>query len=164
METVEFVAERAKFFGKKIILNPAPATQLSDKLLDGLYLITPNQSEAEQLIGVEITDEDPLRRSADLLRLKGVKNVIFTLGEKGLFFSNQTNSDYFSPPRVKSIDTTAAGDIFNGSLAVALSNGKEWAEAIPFAMNASAFSVTKMGAQSSAPTLAELEAFTKSLN
>jgi ribokinase len=163
METVEYVAEKAKKYGKKVILNPAPATKLSDKLLDGLYLITPNQSEAELLIGVEITDEDPLRRSADLLRLKGVKNVIFTLGEKGVYFSNVMSSQSFDPPRVKVIDTTAAGDIFNGALATAIANGMEWQEAIPFAMNAASISVTRMGAQSSAPNKQEVEAFAKAL-
>ncbi len=164
METVEFIAEKAKKFGKKIILNPAPATKLSDKLLDGLFLITPNQSEAEVLIGTEITDEDPLRRAADLLRLKGVKNVIFTLGEKGIYFSNVTNADMIDPPRVNVIDSTGAGDVFNGALATALSNNKEWKEAIQFAINAASISVTRQGAQAAAPTLKEVENFTKILN
>jgi ribokinase len=159
MDVVEFVAEKAKKLGKKIILNPAPATKLSDKLLDGLYLITPNQSEAELLIGTEITDEDPLRRAADLLRLKGVKNVIFTLGEKGIYFSNITNSDLIDAPRVKVVDSTAAGDIFNGALATALANGKEWHDAIEFAINAASISVSRIGAQTSAPTLAEVTEF-----
>ncbi len=161
METVEYVAEKAKKYGKKVILNPAPATKLSDKLLDGLYLITPNQSEAELLIGTEITDEDPLRRSADLLRQKGVKNVIFTLGEKGVYFSNNTSSEHIDPPRVKVIDSTAAGDIFNGALATAIANNKEWKEAIHFAVNAASISVSRLGAQASAPTLTEVENFTK---
>lgn len=164
METVEFVAEKAKKYGKKVILNPAPATKLSDKLLDGLYLITPNQSEAEVLIGTEITDEDPLRRSADLLRLKGVKNVIFTLGEKGVYFSNNTHSKNIDAPRVKVVDSTAAGDIFNGALATAIANGKEWDEAIDYAINAASISVTKIGAQASAPTKVELEKFSSNLN
>jgi ribokinase len=163
METVEYVAEKAKKLGKKVILNPAPATKLSDKLLDGLYLITPNQSEAELLIGVEITDEDPLRRSADLLRQKGVKNVIFTLGEKGVYHSNVVSSESYDPPRVQVVDTTAAGDIFNGALATAIANGKDWKEAIHFAMNAASISVTRMGAQASAPRLKEVENFAKEL-
>jgi ribokinase len=163
METVEFVAEKAKKLGKKVVLNPAPATKLSDKLLDGLYLITPNQSEAELLIGVEITDEDPLRRSADLLRLKGVKNVIFTLGEKGIFLSNVMSSQSFDPPRVQVVDTTAAGDIFNGALATAIANGKDWNDAIHFGMNAASISVTRMGAQASAPYSKEVEAFALAL-
>jgi ribokinase len=161
METVEFVAEKGKKYGKKVILNPAPACKLSDKLLDGLYLITPNQSEAEILIGTEITDEDPLRRAGDLLRQKGVKNVIFTLGEKGIYLSNQTTNESFDPPRVKVIDTTAAGDIFNGALAKAIANNMDWKEAIVFAQKAAAISVTRIGAQASAPTLAEVENFGK---
>jgi ribokinase len=163
METVEYVAEKAKKYGKKIILNPAPATKLSDKLLDGLYLITPNQSEAEVLIGTEITDEDPLRRSADLLRLKGVKNVIFTLGEKGAYFSNNTQSKLIDPPRVKVVDSTAAGDVFNGALATAIVNGKDFNESIEFAMNAASISVTRIGAQAAAPTLKEVEDFSQYL-
>lgn len=163
METVEYVAEKAKKYGKKIILNPAPATKLSDKLLDGLYLITPNQSEAEVLIGTEITDEDPLRRSADLLRLKGVKNVIFTLGEKGAYFSNNTQSKLIDPPRVKVVDSTAAGDVFNGALATAIVNGKDFNESIEFAMNAASISVTRIGAQAAAPTLKEVEDFSRYL-
>lgn len=163
METVEYVAEKAKKYGKKIILNPAPATKLSDKLLDGLYLITPNQSEAEVLIGTEITDEDPLRRSADLLRLKGVKNVIFTLGEKGAYFSNNTQSKLIDPPRVQVVDSTAAGDVFNGALATAIVNGKDFNESIEFAMNAASISVTRIGAQAAAPTLKEVEDFSRYL-
>jgi ribokinase len=163
IETVEFVAEKAKKYGKKVILNPAPAVKLSDKLLDGLYLITPNQSEAELLIGTEITDEDPLRRSADLLRLKGIKNVIFTLGEKGVYFSSLTNNDLFDAPRVNVVDSTAAGDIFNGALATAISNGKEWKEAIEFGINAASISVSRMGAQASAPSLIEVNDFANKL-
>ncbi len=163
METVEFVVEKAKKYGKKVILNPAPATKLSDKLLDGLFLITPNQSEAELLIGTEIIDEEPLRRSADLLRMKGTKNVIFTLGEKGVFLSTVSNSKYFDPPRVKVVDTTAAGDIFNGALATAISENKEWDEAVAFATNAASISVTRHGALSSAPSLNELLTFEENL-
>jgi ribokinase len=163
METVEYVVEKAKKYGKKVILNPAPATKLSDKLLDGLYLITPNQSEADLLIGTEITDEEPLRRAADLLRMKGVKNVIFTLGEKGVYLSTPSVSKYYDTPRVKVVDTTAAGDILNGALAVALSQNMDWDRAITFAVNAASISVTKSGALSSAPTMAELEEFEQKL-
>jgi ribokinase len=163
MQTVEFVIEKAKKYGKKVILNPAPACKLSDKLLDGLYLITPNQSEADLLIGTEITDEEPLRRAADLLRMKGVKNVIFTLGEKGIFLSTVNTSKYFDPPRVKTVDTTAAGDIFNGALAVAIAQNKDWDQAVTFAINAASISVTRAGALSSAPTLAELQQFEQSM-
>jgi ribokinase len=159
MEVVEYVAEKAKKFGKKVILNPAPATELSDKLMDGLFLITPNQSEAEILIGKEITDEDPLRRSADLLRLKGVQNVIFTLGEKGAYLSTPSINKQYESPRVKVIDTTAAGDVFNGALATAIAQSHDWDHIVNFAIKAASISVTKLGAQASAPTLAEVENF-----
>jgi ribokinase len=159
MAIVELVAEKAKKFGKKVILNPAPATQLSDKLLDGLYLITPNQSEAEILIGKEITDEDPLRRSADLLRLKGVQNVIFTLGEKGAYLSTPSMNKQYETPRVKVKDTTAAGDVFNGALATAIAKSHNWDAIVEFAIKAASISVTKLGAQASAPTLSEVENF-----
>jgi ribokinase len=150
-ETVEFVAQKA--FGKRnrVILNPAPAQPLSDDLLGTLYLITPNETEAEFLTGIKVVDTITAEESASILRGKGIQNVIITMGASGAYLLSGSISVMISGIPVKAVDTTAAGDVFNGALAVAISEGNELEEAIAFANNAASISVTRMGAQASAP-------------
>jgi ribokinase len=142
---------------KKVILNPAPASSLPDELFSYLYLITPNETEAELLTGVKPTDINSVGQAADVLLSKGVKNVIITMGAAGAYFKNATDSLFVAAPKVEAVDTTAAGDIFNGALAVELSSGKGWEPSIKTACRAAAISVTRMGAQASAPFSYELE-------
>jgi ribokinase len=151
MKTVEYSALMASHRGIKVILNPAPACPLSDKLLAHVWLITPNETEAEKITGVEITGIDSADRAAFLIQEKGVKNVIITLGQTGAYIKTGNFSELIPAVKVDPIDTTAAGDVFNGALAVALSEGKELREAVIFANKAAAISVTRMGAQASAP-------------
>ena len=154
--TVEKVVALSAELGKKVILNPAPAQQLSEALLSSIYLITPNESEATHLTNIEVTDEKSARQAAEVLRRIGVLSVIITLGEKGAYVFSDEVEELIPAPKAHAVDTTAAGDTFNGALAVALSEEKSLKEAVEFANKAAAFSVTRLGAQSSCPTLADL--------
>ena len=156
ISTVEFVAEKYAEKGNRVILNPAPARNLSDLLLECLYLITPNEIEAESITGINVTDEASAEQAAKELHERGVKNVVITLGATGAYLYSDTISKLITIVPVKAVDTTAAGDIFNGALAVAISEGKGLEEAVNFANKAAAISVTRMGAQASAPYRKEI--------
>jgi ribokinase len=151
VSTVEFVAEKAASNGNKVILNPAPARQLSNDLLSCLYMIIPNETEAEILTGIKVTDAETAEKAARKLYSKGVKNIVITMGGSGAFLFTSSNSKMIYVVPVKAVDTTAAGDVFCGALAVALSEGKNSEEAVVFANKAAGISVTRMGAQASAP-------------
>jgi ribokinase len=155
--TVEYVAEKAVSKGNRVILNPAPARQLSEDLLKCLYLITPNETEAEILTNIKVTDDESARRAAEELLSYGVKNVIITMGGTGAYLHSGKISKLIPVVPVKAVDTTAAGDVFNGALAVALAEGKEFEAAVRFANKAASISVTRMGAQASAPYRKEIE-------
>lgn len=159
METVCFVADIAWQKGKKVILNPAPAHPLPVDLLRHLYLITPNETEAEMITGVEITDESSAGEAARALSGMGVQHVIITLGSKGALIYSNGKAEMVPALKVEAVDTTAAGDVFNGALTVALSEGRSLKEAARFACKASAISVTRVGAQSSAPYRNEVDIF-----
>lgn len=156
LPTVVRAAGLAVTHGQKVILNPAPATSIPDELLGNLFMITPNRSEAEVLTGIKIEDLQTAEAAAKLLREKGVANVVITLGTQGAYYFNGATSKHVPTIEVEAIDTTAAGDVFNGALAVALSEGLSIDEAIVFANKAAAISVTKLGAQASAPYREEL--------
>jgi len=151
VSTVEFVAEKAASNGNKVILNPAPARKLSNDLLSCLYMIIPNETEAEILTGIKVTDAETAEKAARKLYAKGVKNIVITMGGSGAFLFTPSNSKMIYVVPVKAVDTTAAGDVFCGALAVALSEGKNSEEAVVFANKAAGISVTRMGAQASAP-------------
>lgn len=149
--TVEYIAQIAAQKQKKVILNPAPAAKLSDKLLQNLYIITPNETEAELLTQIKVTDEQSALKAAEALHQKGVEIVIITMGAAGAFLLINGSSELIKAAKVEAVDTTAAGDTFNGALVVALSEGKTIQESIAFANKAAAISVTRIGAQSSVP-------------
>jgi ribokinase len=157
LKTVEYAAVLASENGIKVILNPAPACQLSDNLLQHIWLITPNETEAEIITGLQISDIPSASRAADLIHEKGVNNIIITLGETGAFVKSDSFTGLIPGIKVIPVDTTAAGDVFNGALAVAVSEGKDLREAVIFANKAAAISVTRMGAQASAPYRNELD-------
>jgi ribokinase len=156
VKTVEYAAVTASEKGIKVILNPAPACKIPDRLLQNIWLITPNETEAEAITGTEITDISSAYRAAVLIQQKGVKNVIITLGEMGAYIKSANFTGLVPGIKVTPVDTTAAGDVFNGALAVALSEGKDLQEAVDFANKAAAISVTRMGAQASAPYRSEV--------
>ncbi len=150
-EAIDAAADIAAAAGKKIVLNPAPARLLTDALLAKLYLITPNETEAVILTGIDMDSDADLPRMADFLLQKGVQNVVITLGARGAYFHNAHQQHWAEAPRVEAIDTTAAGDVFNGALAVGLAEGMDWESALALACRAGAIAVTRMGAQASAP-------------
>jgi ribokinase len=151
LETVIHSAGRACKNGLKVILNPAPAQKLPDKLLENLWMITPNETEAEILAGITVSGPETAAKAADILMKRGVKNVIITLGEAGAYARTEMFEGMVPGVKVEAVDTTAAGDVFNGALAVALSEKMKMKDAVEFACRAAALSVTRMGAQASAP-------------
>lgn len=157
LPVIEFLAAYARDQKKNFILNPAPAAQLSASVYDHLFLITPNETETALLTGIEVTDEVTAQKAATVFKSKGVQHVIITMGSKGAYVDADSFQGMIESIKVKAVDTTAAGDVFNGAVVVALAEGKGWKEAVQFACKAAAISVTKMGAQTSAPTRKEIE-------
>ena len=155
-ETINHIAKLARVNKQKLILNPAPTQKLNDELLKGLYLITPNETEAFDLTGIQVKDELTASAAADVFLKRGVENVIITLGKEGAFFQNAHSKIKINAPAVKSIDSTAAGDTFNGAITVAITENMGWEKAIRFAVQAASISVTRMGAQSSVPYRKEI--------
>ena len=159
MQTVEAAARMAYRLGKKVVLNPAPASKLSAGLLETLYAITPNETEAEAISGIRITDERTAEEAARKIASMGVCNVIITLGAKGALVFDGAHCEIVPAYKTQAVDTTAAGDVFNGALVVALSEGRTLPEAVRFACKASAISVTRVGAQNSVPYRTEVDVF-----
>lgn len=157
METVIKAARIAARAGVRVILNPAPARRLPSELLRLVSILTPNESEAELLSGVRVSDQNSARRAADRLLAQGVQTVIVTLGARGALVATRNAKQLVLGIRVKAVDCTAAGDVFNGALAVAMGEGRSVLEAARFANAAAAISVTRPGAQPSAPYRKEIE-------
>jgi ribokinase len=154
-------AEIASKAGVPVILNPAPASPLEPELLRLVTYLTPNETEAEKLAGLAVRDEETARKAAKFLLDCGVRNVVVTLGAKGSLAVTSEGSWMVPSYPVKAIDTTAAGDAFNGGLACAVASGKPLVEAVREANLVGALSVTKLGAQPSLPTAEELRNFEK---
>jgi len=159
LETVQKAASIASDNGVKVILNPAPAQALSDNILRNISILTPNESESELLTGIKVETEKDAAAAADALMAKGIETVIVTMGPKGAFVATADFKELVSGFSVKAVDATAAGDVFNGTLAVAIAEGKPLKKAVSFANAAAALSVTKLGAQPSAPTREEIDKF-----
>ena len=158
VESVERAIRLAKAAGARVLLNPAPACELPDALLEQVDFLTPNQSEAEHLSGLRITDRDSAERAARKLLAKGVRHVVVTLGAEGALLVTAERVLHVPARPVDVVDTTAAGDAFNGALAYGLAHGRSLDEALTFATEAAAYAVTHRGAQAAMPTLAALEA------
>ena len=141
----------AKENGCLTILNPAPASEITKEFYGNIDYFTPNETEAEFYTGIKITNENEAKQAADKLIKSGIKKVIITLGEKGLFYSDGTEEIYLKATSVKSIDTTGAGDAFNGGLAVALSENKSIKECLELANKVAGISTTKLGAGDAMP-------------
>ncbi|NLH74092.1 MAG: ribokinase [Verrucomicrobia bacterium] len=157
LPTVQAAVNIAARSGVPVILNPAPARPLPDRLLARVSILTPNETEAELLTGVAVTSESAAERAGAKLLARGVGTVILTMGAKGAFVINRELKAMVPGFKVKAVDTTAAGDVFNGALAVALGEGRPLLESVRFANAAAAISVTRLGAQPSAPKRGEIE-------
>jgi len=151
LATVRAAVHAAAKSGVPVILNPAPARPLPNALLKRVSIITPNETEAQLLTGIEVSDEAGAAKAANELRSRGVQTVIITLGVRGAYVADGDVQQRVPGFKVKAVDTTAAGDVFNGALAVALAEGRVILEAVRFANAAAALSVTRRGAQPSAP-------------
>lgn len=159
IDTIKYALKKAKELGKYTILNPAPAVALQDELIENVDLLTPNETELEIISGVEIKCEEDIQKAAQQMIQKGVKELIVTLGSKGSLYINKEKSIFQSVYKVQAIDTTAAGDSYTGALAVAFAQDKDVEFAMDFASKVGALSVMKEGAQSSLPTLKDVESF-----
>lgn len=147
----------AQQLGVQVIVNPAPARPLSNDLLKQVSVLTPNETEVERLTGVKVTTLVALRKASNRLHQRGVATILITLGARGVFVSTAGHQELLPAFRVRAVDTTAAGDVFSGALAVALAEGREIIVAVRFASAAAALSVTRLGAQPSIPHRSEIE-------
>ena len=157
LESVVSVIEFCKKSDKKIILDPAPAKNLTPEFTKSLYMITPNETEATAMTGVKIKDLRDVKKAAIKLLGSGSQYVLITMGANGVYLASQNDEfEYIPSPKVTTIDSTAAGDCFNGTLAVSLSQGLSVFEAAKKACRAASISVTRKGAQDSMPFINEL--------
>lgn len=162
IDTVTAAVELARRSGMPVILNPAPAQRLPESLLRKVSILTPNETEAELLTGIRVADDASAAQAAEALRASGIATVIITMGARGAFVVTADGARLVPGFKVKTLDTTAAGDVFNAALATALAEGKLLQDAVIFANAAAALSVTRAGAQPSAPRRAEVERLLKS--
>ncbi|MGP6460264.1 ribokinase [Pseudomonas parakoreensis] len=158
--TVGHALKRARELGKTVILNPAPASRpLPADWFTAIDYLIPNESEAAALSGLPVDSLEAAESAARQLIAMGAGKVIVTLGAQGSLFANGKDFEHFPAPKVKAVDTTAAGDTFVGGFAAALASGKSEAEAIRYGQVAAALSVTRAGAQPSIPTMSDVQAF-----
>ena len=153
---VEYLIEICNKLKVKLILNPAPFQKISDYHLSQVNTITPNEIETEYLSGIRVKDKETAKKASEILIKKGIKNIIITMGEKGAFYKSSSFEGLIPTKKVSVIDSTAAGDTFNGALVAGLSMKMDMLTSIDFANNAATYSVTKLGAQSSAPSINDL--------
>jgi ribokinase len=164
IETIQAAAETAKLSGTVVVLNPAPAQSLSDDLLKLVDIITPNETEAEQLTGIKVKDMPSAQQAAEKLHNKGIKMVMITLGSEGVWLSEAAKGKQIKGFAVTAVDTTAAGDTFNGALLTRLLEKASVEESIRFAHAAAAITVTAKGAQTSIPNRQAVEQFLQQMD
>jgi len=156
---VQYAIEKAFNNGVKVILNPSPAHALPEEMLKKVYVLTPNESEAETLTGTTITSLTSAKKATREILRKGAQNVVLTMGKMGALVGTKDEIFQVKSPEVIPVDTTGAGDAFCGALGVAISSGENLEEAVAYANCAGALATTKMGAQEALPTREELETF-----
>jgi ribokinase len=161
IDAVSAAADIAAARGVRVILNPAPARALDDALLRNVSILTPNETEAELLTGISADTDRGAENAAEALRARGIETVLLTLGTRGVYVASPEYRGIVPCYPVECVDSTAAGDVFNGVLAASLAEGRSLLDAVRFASAAAAISVTRMGAQPSAPYREEIDAFLK---
>ena len=160
LDAVERVSEYAAESGTRVILNPAPAADLPEGLWKRIDVITPNEVEAEYYTGISVCSEADAARAADWFHERGIGEVIITMADRGACLSSASGKREFVPAfSVEAVDTTGAGDAFCGGLLAAVSEGKDWKDAVVFASATAALSVQKIGTAPSMPDRREIEAF-----
>lgn len=159
LEVMKRAVVLASKYKVPVLLNPAPAQELSDGMLSKVSYLTPNETEAEILTGVAVVDVETATEAANILRDKGVHNVVVTLAEKGALVASESGIEYVPGFSVHAIDTVAAGDAFNGALAVAIAQGQSLPKAVRYANAVGALTVTRQGAIPSLPSSDEVEKF-----
>lgn len=165
LKTVYHAVDVAFAKGIQVVLNPAPISgAIPPEVLRKLWLITPNETEAEKLTGVKIGTREDAFRAAEVLLSQGVRNVIVTLGSSGSVICNSSLKEFVPARKVVAVDTVGAGDVYNGALVTALSEGKSLPDAARFATVASSIAVTRPGAQTGVPHRPEVDALLASLN
>ena len=164
-EAVLTAKKLAKKYQKPFILNPAPFVEVPDSLFDGVDYVTPNETEAEFYTGVKVDTIEDCRKAAEKFFEKGVKNVVITLGVRGVFFTNGKEEIFVPALNVKAVETTGAGDAFNGGFVTAIAEGYPIETALKFATCTAAISVTRLGSSPSMPYREEiLELLKKEFN
>jgi len=159
VDAVEKAIDIAYKKGIKIVLNPAPVQQISDEILKKVSIITPNEVEASILTGIKIENDDDVRKAAKVFLEKGIDNVVITLGSKGVYTCNREEERFIPVIPVKPVDTTGAGDAFNGGFVTALAEGKDFFDAAFFGNVVGSLSVTRIGTAPAMPYREEIEAY-----
>ncbi|MDQ0252949.1 ribokinase [Evansella vedderi] len=163
IDVVEYTVKLASRLGKKVILNPAPMKMFSDQLLSKLYTLIMNETELEIMSGESAANDKEIEQAANKIKNKGVEKLIITLGKRGSLLLNNEETVFIPAFKVNTVDTTAAGDAFIAAFSVGKLKGMDDRSAIQFASKTSAIVVTKVGAQSSLPTLVEVDQFQEAL-
>ena len=161
IETIAYVIDLAKSLGKKVMLNPAPAYPLDDALLRKLHMLVVNETEAEGMTRQTVSNVEEARQAAQTLLQKGPEAVIITLGAQWAYWPTRREQTMVASSPVLTVDNTSPGDVFCGALSASLSRSAKLGEAVQFANAAAALSVTRLGAQPSAPTESAIKAFLK---
>lgn len=159
VETAVHAARLANTLGMRVVLDPAPATALPDELWPLVDVVTPNESEAEVLTGITVSDTESAVEAGQWFVCRGVTTALITLAEKGVVESNGRDIRHTPAPSVDVVDTTAAGDAFTGHLGAGMATGLPWESSVQRAVYAGALAVTKRGASPSLPTSDEVTAF-----
>jgi ribokinase len=159
MDAIEKAVDVAHKKGVKTVLNPAPVQPVSDELLKKIDIIIPNEVEASILTGIKIENNDDVRKAAEVFLNKGVKEVIITLGSKGVYARTKDTEKFVPVMPVKAIDTTGAGDAFCGGFVTALAEGKDFFKAVEFGNVVGALSVTRLGTAPAMPYREEIEKY-----
>jgi ribokinase len=156
MATVEAAIQLAARARVRVVLNPAPAQPLKPELCKLVSVLTPNENEAEVLTGVRVVDDETIAKTASILMARGIGAAVMTLGARGAYVAEGGKGEFIPTFNVTPIDSTAAGDVFNGALAVCLGEKQNLRDSVRFANAAAALSVTRLGAQPSAPNRKEI--------